>query len=108
MVDRVELRGSGSPNGDCHTRDGIRGSEHVAATVKDASWVDHHARRVNFAGNYSLGFNLNTALGKDYPVKAPGYHHAIAFDLPLDFGALAENDRLLRNDVPFNVAINAE
>src|SRR6266436_262946 len=57
----------------------------MAATVKDATRIDDHTRGVNFAG-----------------------HDALAFDLSFHLRAFAEDDRLFRDDVAFDVAVNAE
>jgi hypothetical protein len=80
----------------------------VATTVEDAPWVDDHTGGVNLSGNNALGFNLHAAFGENHTIEAAGNHYAVPFDLSLDFGALAQNNCLLRNDVSFDVSINAE
>src|SRR6266478_8416473 len=80
----------------------------MAATVKDSARIDDHARGVNFAGHDALGFDLYTAFRENHAIEAAGDHHAIAFDLSFHLRAFAEDDRLLRDDVAFDVAVNAE
>src|SRR5260370_18441636 len=80
----------------------------MAATVEDAARIDYHAWGVNLASDNPLGLNLNTPFGKNHTIEAAGNHYAVAFDLSLDFGAFSEDDRFLRDNVSFNVAINAE
>ena len=80
----------------------------MAATVEDASGVDHHAWGMNLAGHHALGFNLDATFGENHAIEPPGNHDAVPFNLALDFGAFAKDDRLLRDDVPFYVAVNAE
>jgi len=80
----------------------------VTPTIEDAARIDYHARGVNFAGDNTLGFNLNAAFCKNHAVEPARDHHAVAFDLSLDFGPFAEDDRLLRDDVSFDVAVNSE
>jgi len=80
----------------------------VAASIEDSAGVDDHAGRVNFSGDYAFGLNLDSAFGKDYAVEAPGDHHAVAFDLTFDFGGIAEDYRLLGDDISFDVAVDAE
>ncbi len=80
----------------------------MAAAIEDATGINDHARGVNLAGNNTLGLYLHASFGKDHPIEAPGNHHAVPFDLSLDFGAFAQDNRLLRDDVSFDVAVNAE
>src|SRR5260370_11101664 len=80
----------------------------MAAPVEDPARIDYHAWGVNLSSNNALGLNLNTPFGKNHAIEAAGNHHAVAFDLSLDFGAFPEDDRLLRDNVSFNVAVNAE
>jgi hypothetical protein len=80
----------------------------VAATVEDSSGIDHHAGRMNLAGDYALRFDLDASFGKDHTVKAARDHDAITFDLALDFGALSEDHRLIGDDVSLDVPIDAE
>ena len=80
----------------------------MATTVEDAPWVDNHTGGVNLSGNNALGFNLHAAFGENHTIEAAGNHYAVPFDLSLDFGSLAQDDRLFRDDVSFDVAVNAE
>lgn len=80
----------------------------MAATIEDSSRINDHARGVNLSGNDAFGFNLNTPFGKDHTIEAAGNHYTVALDLSLDLRAFAQDDRLLRNDVSFDVAVNAE
>ena len=80
----------------------------MATPIKNPAGIDYHARRVNFSGDHALGFNLHAALGKNYTVEAPGNHHTIAFNLPLDFRAVPQNHGLFRNDVAFHISIDTE
>ena len=63
---------------------------------------------MHFAGDHTLGFNLNSALGKNNAVKTARDDHAVAFDLALNFGSLAENDGLLRDNVALYVPVNTK
>ena len=80
----------------------------MAAAIKDATGINDHAWGVNFACDNPLGLYLHAPFGKDHAIEAAGNHHAVPFDLSLDFGAFAQDNRLLRDDVSFNVAVNAE
>jgi hypothetical protein len=91
-----------------HAGRGIRGRQHVAAAVKDTAWVDHHAGRVNFAGDDAFGLNLDAAFCENYAIKAAGNHDAVSFDLAFDFGAFTEDYGLLGNDVAAHVAVDAK
>src|SRR6266436_10366977 len=63
---------------------------------------------MNFAGNHALRFNLNTSLREDHTVEPPRNYHPVAFNLSFDLRAFAQNHGLLRDDVPFYVAVNSE
>ncbi len=80
----------------------------MAAAIENPSWVDHHAGRMNFARDDAFGLNFHAAFGEDHAVKAAGNDHLVSFNLSFDFGAFAENYRLFRNDVAFDVAVDAE
>src|SRR6266436_9690537 len=80
----------------------------MAATVKDATRIDDHTRGVNFAGHDALGFDLHTAFRENHAIEAAGDHYAVAFDLSFHLCAFAEDDGLVRDDVAFDVAVNAE
>jgi len=80
----------------------------VAAAIEDPAWIDNHAGRVHFPRDYTFGLNLNTALGEDDTVEAPRDHHTVPFDLTLHFGAFAKHHRLLRDDVTFDIAVDAK
>jgi hypothetical protein len=80
----------------------------VATPVENSTGIDHHARRVNFSRDHALRFDLYAALRENHAVKAPGNHHAIAFDLSLDLSAFSQNNRLLGDDVALHISINAK
>src|SRR5260370_36513639 len=80
----------------------------MAETVEDPARIDYHARGVNLASDNPLGLNLNTPFGKNHTIEAAGNHYAVACDLSLDFGDFTEDDRSLRYNVSFNVAVNAD
>src|ERR1700742_794057 len=103
-----KLRATNGANRNGHARRSIRRSKHVAAPVENSTWVDHHARRMNFARHDTLGLDLNAAFGKDDAVKAPCDHDSIALDLAFDARALAEHHGLLRDNVAFDFAVDAE
>src|ERR1700738_3052642 len=63
---------------------------------------------MDFAGDYAFGLNLDAAFGENHAIEPPGNHHAVPFNLALHFGAFAKDDRLLGDDVPFYIAVNAE
>ena len=81
------LCGADCSNRDRYTSGGVGRREHVAAAVENSAGIDDHARGMHFAGNYTLRFDLDTALGKDYAIKSTGDDHAISFNLPFDAGA---------------------
>src|SRR5215469_12570407 len=87
---------------------GVGRGEHVAASVENSSGVNHHTGRMYFSRDDALGLNLDAAFRENHAVKAAGNDHAVSFDLTLDFCAVAENDRLLGNDISLHVAIDAE
>jgi len=80
----------------------------VAATIKNSAGVDDHAGRVDFTRNDAFGLDFYATFCEDDAVKTAGNNYVIAFDLAFYLGAFAENDGLLRNNVAFNVAIDAE
>jgi len=80
----------------------------VAASIKDSAGIDDHAGRVDFSGDYALGLNLDSTFCENYAVEAPGDDHTVAFDLAFDFGGIAEDYGLLRDDISFDVAVDAE
>src|SRR5258706_466516 len=63
---------------------------------------------MDFAGNHALRFNFDATFGENHAIEPPGNHDAVPFNLALDFGTFAKDDRLLRDDVPFHVPVNAE
>jgi hypothetical protein len=80
----------------------------VASTIEDSARVNHHARRMHFTCNNAFGLDLDAPLRKNYSIEPPGDYHAISFDLPFDFGAVTQNDGLLRNDIPFYISVDAK
>ena len=80
----------------------------MTSAIEDSAWVDDHARRMHLAGDHSLGFNLHAALRKDHAVEPPGDDHPVSFDLPFYFGAFAEDHCLFRDNITFNVTIDAK
>jgi len=80
----------------------------MASAVEDSARVDYHTWRMYFARNDAFGLNLDAPLGKNHAIKPPGNHHAISFDLSFDFGTVTQNDGLLRNDISFDVSVDAE
>ena len=80
----------------------------MAAPIEDAAGINDHAWGVNLTGNNTLGLYLHASLGKDHTIEAPGDHYTVPFDLSLDLGAFTQDNRLLRDDVPFDVAVNPE
>src|SRR5579859_135030 len=95
-------------NRNCYSRSSVRRCQHVAASIKNAAWIDHQARRMDFAGNHSLCLNLDPAFREDHSIKAAGDYHAVAFDLSLDLGAFSQNDRLFRNYISFDVSVDSK
>ena len=80
----------------------------MAAPVENSPRINHHARRVHFAGDHALGLNLDTALGKNDSVEAAGDYDAVAFDLSFDLGTFSEDHGLLGNNISPDVAVDAE
>src|SRR6516225_463360 len=102
------LCASDRPDGNCHSGDCVRGCQHVATTIENSSRIDHHARRVNFAGHDALRLDLDAPFGKDHSVKAARNHHAISFDLTFDLSALSKDHRLLGDNASLDVPINPQ
>jgi hypothetical protein len=80
----------------------------MAAAIENAARFNDQTRRMNLAGDDAFGLDLNAAFGEDYSVKAACDDYVIAFDLAFDFGAFAENERLIAKDVALNLRFNAE
>src|SRR5215831_7437316 len=104
------LRLTESPDRNCDAGRGcrVRGREHVAASVENAAGVDYQTRRVNFAGDNAFGLDLHPPLGENHAVVAACDHNSISLDLAFDLGILPEDQGLLRNDITFDVTIDAE
>jgi len=66
----------------------------VAASIKNSTGIDHHARGMNLARNYTLRLDLYSTFREDHPVKAACDDHSISFDLPFYLGILAQHDGL--------------
>ena len=80
----------------------------MAAAVEYSARFDHQARRMNFAGDDALGLNLHAAFGENYSVEAAGDNYLIPFDLAFDFGAFAEDERLIAEDIAFDLSFDAK
>jgi len=80
----------------------------VAAPIKYSARIYHHAGRVHFPCDDTLDLNLHAATREDDAVKSPRDNHAIAFDLAFNLGALAKDHGLFRDDVAFDISINAK
>jgi hypothetical protein len=80
----------------------------VASAIEDASRINDHARGMDLAGDNPFSFDLDATFGEDYTVEAAGDHDTIPLNLSFDLGTFAENNRLLRDDVSFDVAVDAE
>lgn len=80
----------------------------MTVPVENPSWVNHHARRVDFAGDYALGLDLYASLCKNYAIKAARNHHAIAFDLSFDLGVFAKDHGLLGDNIAFYFSVDAK
>ena len=63
---------------------------------------------MDFAGDHTLGLNFNASLGKNHSVEAAGDNYLIAFDLAFDFGAFAEHEGLIAEDVAFDLSFDAK
>src|SRR5580704_9593580 len=80
----------------------------MAPSIEYPSRVNYHARRMHFSGHHSLGLNLHPALCENHAVESARDYHALPFDLPLDFCVLAEDYRLLRNDISLDMPVDPE
>ena len=80
----------------------------MASPVEDSARINDHARRVHFASDHALGFNLHATLGKYHAIKPAGDDDAIAFNLTFDSGAFAQDDGLLGYDISLDPSIDAE
>jgi len=80
----------------------------VAAAVENSAGLNDQTRRMNFAGDDALGLNFNSAFGENHAIEAAGDNYLIALDLAFDFGAFAEDERLIAEDVAFDLRFDAE
>ena len=80
----------------------------MASPVEDSARINYHARRMNFASDHTLGFNLHATLGKYHAIKSAGDDHAIAFNLAFDSSAFTKDDGLFGYDVSLDPSIDAE
>ena len=80
----------------------------MAAAVENSAGLDDQTRRMDFAGDDALGLNFHTALGENYSVEAARDNYLIAFDLAFDFGAFAEDESLVAEDITFDLSFDAE
>lgn len=80
----------------------------MAAAIEDSAGIDHHTGGMHFSGHYALSLYLYSPFCKNDAVKASGNHDAIAFDLPFDFSALAQDHGLFGYDIALDVSIDAE
>src|SRR5208282_2103919 len=63
---------------------------------------------MNFARYDSLWLNLHAASGKNNAIKPASNHDAISLNLSFDFCVFAEDHSLLRDNVAFDVSVNAK
>jgi hypothetical protein len=63
---------------------------------------------MNFASDYAFCLNLDASLREYHSIEPPGDHHAVPFDLSFDFGAFAQDYRLLGNDIALHIAVDAK
>jgi len=88
---RLSSSGLGGADGNRDRFCRLRWGDDVALAVKNATWLDHKAMRVNLAGGDSLVVNLDFSFCEDGTVEAARDHHVVAFYLPLYSGLLAQN-----------------
>ena len=80
----------------------------MASPIEDSAGINDHARRMHFAGDHALGFNLHAASGKYHTVKSAGDDDAVAFNLSFDSSPFTQDNGLLGYDVSLDLAIDAE
>ena len=80
----------------------------MATAVEDSARFDDQARRVDFAGDDAFGFNFHAPFGENHSVKPSGDDYLIPFDLAFDFGAFAENESLIAENVAFDLRLKPE
>ncbi len=80
----------------------------MATAVENAAGFDYQARGVDFAGDDALRLNFDSPLGEDYAVKPPGDDDLIPFDLAFDLGAFTEDQRLIAENVAFDLRFDAQ
>jgi hypothetical protein len=80
----------------------------VALTFEHCSWLDHHARGMNFARNDAGGLNGDFLRRADCAVEPAGNDHLAAADLALNGRVLAEDQGFLGNDCSLHLGINAK
>src|SRR5258708_36946071 len=67
----------------------IRRCQHVAAAVKNSTWVNHHARVVNISRHNPFYLQLNLTLGENHTSKWSRYHHPVSFYVTSQFVPVA-------------------
>ena len=80
----------------------------MASPVEDSAGINDHARRMHFASDHALGFNLDATSGKNHAIKSAGDDDAIAFNLSFDSSPFTQDDGLLGNDVSLDLSIDTE
>ncbi len=93
---------------DCYACRSFRRRQHVAPAIENPTWIDDHARGVNFTRNHALGLNFNAASGEDDAIETPRDYDAIPFNLTFDFRIFPEDHGLFGDDVSLDVSIDAE
>ena len=102
------LGGSDGADRDGYASGRIGGCEHMASPVEDSAGINDHARRMHFASDHTLGFNLHAASGKYHTIKSASDDDSIAFDLSFYSSAFTQDNGLLGYDVSLDLAIDAE
>src|SRR5258708_36658007 len=82
--------------------------QEVGGAVKDSPRVNDQTGRMHLTRDYALGLSVHVAACKNRAVEMSRDHHAVPFDLSLDFCILAQDNGLLRNDVSLDVAVDAK
>lgn len=80
----------------------------MAPAVEDTPWFDDQAGCVNLSGHHPLRLDLNAALRENHPIESSRDDHVVPLNLTLDFGRLAQNQTVFREDISLYLAINTE
>jgi len=80
----------------------------MATAVENGARFHDEAGRVDFAGDDGFGLDFDFARGFYRAVEVAADNDVVAFNLAFDFGVLAEDQGLVRNQRPLHCGIDAK